>query len=144
MSKSSSNFEFVITRLILKLECRSKAQNVGHWTRYLVSMHNFRWDAWRKRSVGPENFVSFEKFVILNIAFIWHQKWKDHVRITQDKCIIEWKRRWWRHRATTKSDLYIPLYIALNLIQIIVLTKRNQNWFTCEVWYRSKFFKVKD
>ena len=42
MSKSRSNFKIVITLLIFKLECRPKAQNVGHWVRYLTSMHNFR------------------------------------------------------------------------------------------------------
>ena len=76
-----------LTLLISKLERRPKAQNVRHWTGYLVIMHNIQWHGWRKSSVWPQNFVSFENFVIFNVALIWHQKWKDHVRITQDKCI---------------------------------------------------------
>ena len=91
MSNIRSNFKIVITLLIFKIECRSKAQIVGHWTRYLVSMHNLRY--YEKGRLDLKTSLIFLNFVILNIALIRYQKWKDHVRITQDKCILEWKRR---------------------------------------------------
>ena len=43
------------------------------------------------------------------------------------------------------DDKVSPLYSIIYCAQLdTTLTNRNQNWFTCEVWYRSKFFKVKD
>ena len=41
--KCVPNFESVITPSIIKLERRSKAQNVGHWTGYWNSILNLRW-----------------------------------------------------------------------------------------------------
>ena len=45
-----SNFETAITPSIFKLECRSKAHNVGNAISYLDYILNYRWPLWRSQT----------------------------------------------------------------------------------------------
>ena len=80
-SKDRSNIEMAVTSLMCELDHRSKAQNVGNTLGYLDNITNFRWHFSWKSSSRSENFVTFPIFSILNIAQIWHHRWKDHIKI---------------------------------------------------------------
>ena len=52
-SRNRSEFKIAITLSIFKLECRSKAQNVGHAPGFPDKVLNFRWHFRRKSSPQP-------------------------------------------------------------------------------------------
>ena len=68
MSKCRSNFEIAITPLIIDLERRSKAQNLGNLTGYRFVTLNFRLDFWLKNSPGHQNGGHFEISKLLQIG----------------------------------------------------------------------------
>ena len=68
-STSMSDFEIVITLSIVKLERRSKSQNVGNDMAYLIVGLNFRYIFRFRNLLGPQNDDHFENFEIFQIVY---------------------------------------------------------------------------
>ena len=65
--------------ILVELERRSKAQNVGNANGYRSGLFNFRWNVCRELKKSG-HFANFE---ISNTASIWPQIWKDR----PDSCV---------------------------------------------------------
>ena len=75
-SQSRSHCEIAISPSIFELERRSKVQNVGNANGYLACLS------------PAQNGGYFENFEISNTAPIWHQIWKDHIKLCQKSVFI--------------------------------------------------------
>ena len=99
-SQSRSNFEIDISPSILRLEHRSKIQNVRNANGYLFGIFNFRYNFRWKRLSRDQNGGHFKNSDILNTASIWPQIWKGRPKLCKKKSW--WWRHRWRHRVAPK------------------------------------------